>query len=68
MNVRDLEIFRRGADTLLAGDRAGAFVKLKPEIGTEDPCILSYFLGGEKYQGEKRKGRKYVRKEKKEER
>ncbi len=31
--MRDLEIFKRVATTLVAGDRAGAFVKLKPDIG-----------------------------------
>ena len=31
-NVKDLEIYRKGTKELLAGDRGGAFIKLKPEM------------------------------------
>ena len=31
-NVKDLEIYRKGTKDLQAGDRGGAFLKLKPEL------------------------------------
>ena len=31
-SVKDLEIYRKGTKDLLAGDRGGAFIKLKSEL------------------------------------
>ena len=40
INVRDMEIFRRVADTLQAGDRGGAFVKMKPDIDLKRGAVI----------------------------
>ena len=40
INVREMEIFRKVADTLQAGDRGGAFVKMKPEIDLKRGAVI----------------------------
>ena len=40
VNVRDMEIFRRGTDSLLAGDRGGAFLKVKQDIELKRGAVL----------------------------
>ena len=38
--MRDLEIFRKGADSLQAGDRAGCFLKVKQDIELKRGAVL----------------------------
>ena len=38
--MRDLEIFRKGADSLEAGDRAGCFLKVKQDIELKRGAVL----------------------------
>ena len=40
VSVRDLEIFRRATDSLVAGDRGGAFLKPKQEIELKRGAVL----------------------------
>ena len=40
INVREMEIFRKVADTLQAGDRGGAFVKMKPDIDLKRGAVI----------------------------
>ena len=39
-NVKDLEIYRKGTKELLAGDKGGAFIKLKSDMDLKRGGLL----------------------------
>jgi len=40
VNVRDMEIFRKGTESLIAGDRGGAFLKVKQDLDIKRGAVL----------------------------
>ena len=43
--MKDAEIFRKKTDSLLAGDRGGVFIKLKPDIGNRRGWLVGWWVG-----------------------